>query len=145
MPARESSLRSAVVGALLPLDAIAVENGALPGTPDINYAEGWIELKSIPTWPFRHATKVKIDHFTPQQRVFHVRRSRVGGRTYVLLEAVATGEILLLQGAVAASIIGEATRVQLEAVALAAWPNRAAMRHGILPLLRDLSRDFPDA
>lgn len=75
----ESRFRRRVVETLRPYDAVAVENPVHPGTPDINYAEGWIELKVVrdPAAP--------IPHFTPQQRVFLYRRSRAGGRAHLLV------------------------------------------------------------
>lgn len=127
MPARESSLRTIVVDALSRLDAIAVENPALPGTPDVNFVEGWIELKSIPAWPVRGKTPVRIDHWTPEQRVWHIRRSRAGGNSYVLLESVASSNLLLFRSADAVRILGLATLSELRAVAIAEWHGRRAM------------------
>lgn len=145
MPARESSLRSAVIEALIHLDAVAVENPALPGTPDVNYVEGWIELKSVPKWPVQHHVTIKLEHWTPQQKVWHLRRSRVGGQTYVMLEAVVPGDILLLRGETAAKILGAATRQELAAVALAEWPSRAEMKAQLPSLLRSLRDTSPRA
>jgi hypothetical protein len=136
VPQRESSLRSTVLGALIELDAIAVENPALPGTPDINYVEGWIELKSICRWPRQQTTRAAVEHWTPQQKVWHIRRSRVGGQTYVLLEVVYERHCLLFEGAVAARILGLATADELRAAAIMCWPTRAAMTKDLLPLLR---------
>lgn len=145
MPRRERTLRDTVCRALLTLDAIAVENPALPGTPDVNYVEGWIELKSWERWPVGEDTILRMDHWTPQQRVRHIRRARAGGRTLVLLEIVQSKDYLLLDGDVAARIMGRATRAQLEAAARARWPSKQAMRAELPDLLSTLNRTPPPA
>lgn len=55
-------------------DATSVENPACPGTPDVQFIDGWLELKYLETWPKRAETTVRIEHFTPQQRVWLLRR-----------------------------------------------------------------------
>lgn len=55
-------------------DATSVENPACPGTPDVQFIGGWIELKFREKWPKRADTTVRIEHFTPQQRVWLLRR-----------------------------------------------------------------------
>ncbi len=131
---REAQLRTAVIRMLLPLHAVAVENPALPGTPDVNYVEGWIELKCWGSWPKKSGTPLRIEHWTPKQRVFHVRRSRAGGETYVLIE-IGT-ESILLEGGLAARILGTATRTTLYRQAIARWPGgKAELREKLLPLL----------
>lgn len=132
MPSHESTLRGTVVEALAPLDAVSVENPVLPGTPDVNYVEGWLELKSLPGWPADPSTPLRVEHWTPQQKVWHVRRSRAGGTTHVLLEVVRSRHFLLLDGAVAARILGKATRAELVAAAVDVWNGRAAMKAGLL-------------
>jgi hypothetical protein len=143
MGRREGALRQSVVEALEPLGAIAVENPVLPGTPDVNYVEGWIELKCIERWPARHQTIVRVDHFTPQQRVFHVRRTRAGGETWLLLEACEDRDYLLLQGATAAKMIGRATRRELTLAATATWHGKADCRAGLLQILSRCSDPTP--
>jgi len=111
----EQTMRGVVVRALRKLNAIAVENPALPGTPDVNYVEGWIELKKLTAWPVQPETVVRIDIFTPQQRVWHIRRRLAGGASWFLLQCA--NEWLLLDGAVAALNVGLCTREQLAALA----------------------------
>lgn len=60
------------------------------GIADVSYAargiQGWIELKCLPEWPVRQDTIVKIDHFTPQQRIWLYRRGEYGKHTYLLVQ-----------------------------------------------------------
>lgn len=96
----EQTMRGRVVRMLTDLNGIAVENPALPGTPDVNYVEGWIELKHLREWPVRENTAVLFEHFTPQQRIWHIRRRAVGGTSWMLVQC--EREWLLFDGAVAA-------------------------------------------
>jgi len=105
------TMRPRVVKALRPLHAVAVENSVGPGTPDINYADGWIELKWLRRWPARQDTVVRIDHYTPQQRVFAVKRRRVDGDCWMLLQV--REQWLLFDGAVAAMVFNKATAKEL--------------------------------
>lgn len=143
MPSRESSLRAAVNEALLLLDAVAVENSALPGTPDVNYVEGWLELKSVPCWPTNIKVPLRVEHWTPEQKVWHLRRSRAGGETYVLLEVVNPGTCMLIRGDVAARILGVASYQELAAVAVVEWPDRSAMKKELRTLLQKLRVSGP--
>lgn len=108
----ESDMRTKMVGALKHLHAVAVENPALPGTPDVNYVEGWVELKWSRRWPARPTTNVPCEHYTPQQRIWHRRRSRAGGRVHLLWKIAQ--QWLLFEGQVAARVVGKAPREQLE-------------------------------
>lgn len=103
-------MRARVLKALRPLDAIAVENMVGPGTPDVSYIGGWIELKSADRWPPRGGP-LRLDHFTKEQRAWIRRHERRGGRVDVLLRV--GREWILLPGGVAASILGDATRSEL--------------------------------
>ena len=103
----ESDQRRKVVRLLKPVDAVSVENRVGIGTPDVNYAEGWIELKWLRRWP-KQDVVVKIEHFTKQQRIWLRRRWRAGGAAWLLLQV--RREWLLFDGETAAEVVGYATR-----------------------------------
>lgn len=117
---RESTLRGRVLQMLKELDAVPVENPAMPGTPDVEYIGGWIELKQVACWPPRGGP-LRVDHLTPQQRAWLVRRSLRGGRADLLLQVAQ--EYLLLAGPVAARHLGYVARGELVDLADAYWPN----------------------
>ena len=119
--ASESSMRSRVVRALRSLDAMAVENAVQPGTPDIEYIGGWIELKSVASWPARPDTPLRVPHFTVIQRLWITVRCKKGGVAWVLLRV--GREWLLLPGIVAASMLGSSTREQLIDLAHRYWSS----------------------
>jgi hypothetical protein len=93
------------------LDPVRVENPIHPGTPDVNLCDGrWIELKCIPRWPVRASTRVRIAHYTPQQRVWLYSRWKAApGSTLLLLEVRADRQWLLFDGDVAAKVVGRET------------------------------------
>lgn len=73
---RESRFRKIVLELLRPLAAMAVENGALDGTPDVCCTAGWIELKCA-------SRPVDID-LRKSQRIW-LRKWRVhGGKAWTL-------------------------------------------------------------
>lgn len=119
----EKHMRKKVVELLKPFHAISVENGLTnPGTPDVNCALGWAELKATEHWPVNPDTPVKLDHdLTPQQRIWHVRRRKARGVSLVIITV--GGDWLVLDGAVAAEHLGKVTRQRLYELAIAAWPR----------------------
>lgn len=119
-------MRQIVVKALKPLDAISVENLARPGTPDINYIEGWIELKILEDWPTRKTTCIQVVCFTPQQRVWLRRRVERGGAAYLLIRIA--DDWLLFDGAVAALHIGHLTKFGMINRALLYCENKLDIR-----------------
>lgn len=134
----EQTMRARVVRALRPLDAISVENRVGPGTPDVNYAEGWLELKWIRRWP-RNCDEdpVLVDHFTPQQRSWLLRRHRRGGNIHLLLQV--GQEHLLFRAPEAVALLGRATRPELMRGALVHWTSGLPSRELIEWLTRDLA------
>lgn len=115
----ESDQWKRVKKALAPLKPFRVENPALPGTPDVNFRGGWMELKWEREWPKRADTIVRCDHFTPQQKAFAVAHWRAGRNTTVLWTV--EGQWMLFDGQTAAKIIGKVDRAELEARALRVW------------------------
>lgn len=114
----EGDMRGRVVRALRSLDAMAVENKVRPGTPDVEYIGGWVELKWLRRWPKNALfSPVKIEHFTPQQRVWLKKRWRRGGRALLLLQAAGI-EWFLFDGETAAQRVGRVTRRELYNCAL---------------------------
>jgi len=113
----EARMRGAVVKALKPLHGIAVENPCLPGTPDVNYIEGWIELKWLRAWPKRDDTIVRFDHYTTQQKIWAYLRRRAGGQCWFLMQC--GREWLLLDGAIAAMVVNKSTKAELIAASSA--------------------------
>lgn len=131
----EKNVRSRVIRALKKAHAFAVENVCLPGTPDVNFAGGWIELKWMADWPKRDSTTVRIPHYTTQQKVWALKRKRAGERPYLLLNVQKTNDWLLIDGVEAGTLIGKATRQELIDSALAHWTSAAEMERQLLPYL----------
>ena len=119
-------MRQTVVKMVKPfgIDPVSVENSVGPGTPDLNYLDGWLELKWARDWPKRDSTPLRMPHFTIQQRRWLARRQRAGGRAFVLLKVAR--EWLLFDGDTAGRILGESTRAELYDRAVAVWPKRMA-------------------
>lgn len=115
----EQGMRKRIVHALRPMDAVSVENPAYPGTPDINYIEGWLELKWLRNWPVGEETLVLIPHYTQQQRVWMFRRWMLGGRVHLLLQV--KHEWLLFNGEKASRLVGKATKQELREQADKWW------------------------
>jgi len=135
-PRAEAGDRREVVLALKELHAFPVENPVFPGTPDVAYIGGWIELKRLAAWPKRASTKVRIDHYTIQQRAWARMHHHRGGQSYWLLRV--QREWLLLHGAVAAEVVGSLTREELIGRALL-YMSQGFNGDQLLQTLRELS------
>ena len=121
----EKNLNWRIQDAIKHRDPIRVENSVGDGTPDINYAEGWIESKQIPMWPKRTDSTVRVPHYRPAQRAWHVKRSKAGGLVHVVIQI--GDDVLVFDGLTAARVLGHTTRRQMEYYAkliLSPWDAR---------------------
>ena len=124
----ESQMRQAVCRAIKCLDPVPVENSVgRSGTPDINFAEGWIELKEIDRWPSRDSTPLRVRPFTDAQRHWHRVRARHNGNTFVLVR-VQRKDWILFDGKSAAEHLGNLTKEQMRRHALRFWEGRLVVR-----------------
>lgn len=114
----EQSMSKVLMEALRPLHPLRVENRACMGTPDVNYTGGWIELKELPSWPTGE-WKVRIPHFTVEQKLWLRSRCRAGGKAYLLLKV--GSEWLLFDGQIAGEVIGETTAHELRGRSCFRW------------------------
>lgn len=130
----ETDMRKRIVKVLKRFHPVAVENPACPGTPDVNYVEGWIELKHVPNWPKRGGI-LKIKHFTPQQRIWLMQRVARGGRVHLLLQV---GQDWLLFSAMnAVKYLNNTTKGELIAKAQKVWHKGLLEKELIEELFND--------
>lgn len=115
----ESGQRRRVIRELKLLDAKAIENPIGPGTPDVNYIEGWIELKWLRRWPAKKDSVVPLPHFTIGQRRWLRNRYRKGGNAWLLLQC--GPEWLLFTGRDAHDYVGKLPREGLYKVSRVRW------------------------
>lgn len=117
----ESILSKEVFRALRKLDPVLVENPKTPGTPDINYISGWVELKYRKEWPKRASSIVTFPKFTPKQRVWLVKRSLSGGKCFLFMQIKFM--YILYEGGYAAQNLGKMTRDEILKNALYVWDH----------------------
>lgn len=115
----ESAMWDSIRPVLKKFDPVRIESPITPGIPDVNYSQGWIELKYVERWPPRGGP-LRIDHFTKEQRGFLVKRRKAGGRAFLLLK-VGKDEWLLFDGLTAAASVGRVKRKRLYEMCLARW------------------------
>lgn len=104
----EKTMRGRLVKDLRSIDFRSIENWVGPGTPDSNYVEGWVELKWARSWPVKPGTPVVFEHYTPQQKVWQMRRWSRGGRVFVLVQIGLCW--MLYDAPTAVEILGKATK-----------------------------------
>ena len=133
----ESQLRSNVLLILRQegLDARPVENPIDPGFPDIEYIGGVLELKACPSWPARASTALRLDHYTQEQRIWHSRRWRKGGRVFVLVQI--GSEFLLFNGLVASEVLGLVPQAELRSRSCYQFASLSDLRRDLAPALRE--------
>lgn len=125
----ERSDRGLVVEALnrAGLHGVAVENPCWPGTPDVNFAGGWVELKQQDEWPARPTTVLRLDHeITREQEIWHEKRERAGEPVWVLVHVAR--DWLLFRSAAAAEAVGSLPRAGLTAAAERHWTSTSSMQ-----------------
>lgn len=85
-----------------------IEDAYQEAIPDLEYcilgASGWIELKFKNEGPKRESTVLRVDHYTPEQRLWHRNRAACGGRVWVFIRVAE--EFFLFRGAHAAKHLG---------------------------------------
>jgi hypothetical protein len=118
----EADMRHRLIDSLRALDAVPVENCVGLGTPDVNYVNGWIELKWLRAWPVHADTIVRLDHpLTPEQGAWLARRWGRGGFAWCMLQC--RREWFLFTGDTAKNIVGCTTQQGLIDAAVRYWPN----------------------
>lgn len=100
-------------------DPVRVENSAEKGTPDVNYVNGWIELKWERKQPRNPDRLFVIAHYSQEQRTWAIRRHRAGGNVFLLLKI--SQEWLLLKGEVAAEYLNYVSLNKLREVTIGRW------------------------
>ena len=125
----EATQWKTVKAQLAAVDPRRVDNSAGPGTPDVNFGgwldgqrvEGWVELKWVREGPANPETPLRVDHFTPQQRIWLRRRWKRGGVALLLLQVGRAW--FMLDGATAAKHLGNVSLEDLKCLSVAYWSN----------------------
>lgn len=118
----EADVRKLITPVLADLHGHRVESSTMPGIPDLNYAQGWLELKVFRPYPAgSDEFALCREPLKPQQRAWLLARSMAGGRAYVLVAACYDDEWLLLDGAWAARCLERVTIDAVRRHALRIW------------------------
>lgn len=70
------------------LDSHPIENliTSEKGMPDVEGIGFWAELKYKGQWPVRHATPLRLGHYTSEQKSWLLRRATRGEQTWLVLQ-----------------------------------------------------------
>lgn len=109
-------------------DLTRIENGIVPGTPDVNgcihRVDFWCELKCMPRGYDHKKTGIfEIDHYTINQRNWIRRRGKAGGRVSLALKIVYPREYMLFQWPAAFHVVGKVPLKELRNHAIVYAPN----------------------
>lgn len=106
-------------------DATRHEDRLNEGVPDVSFGskdkQGWIELKALHDWPKKENTIVKIDHYTPQQKIWLLKRGRVGGCCWLLLKVKYDWLLFDYKNA---QLVGKSNKQQLFTLSIFHWSDR---------------------
>lgn len=125
-------MRKELVKKFTSLDMVPVENPCHVGTPDVNFINGWIELKWLRAWPKNEDTVIHIDHYTTEQKQWHYKRRRRNGNVWLLLQC--RREWLLFESTMAAMYIGRTNKEDLTGYARKYW-NKGVVDHELEKIL----------
>lgn len=117
------------------LDPVRVETYTADGIPDVQYIDGWIELKYAANWP-RFGGVFRIGHYTQQQKIWGLRRWHAGGLAFLLLNV--QNDWLLFDGWTAFHFLGKINRAELEKLALVNYsgPSKNILKN-LHPFLKE--------
>lgn len=111
----EAQMRMDLVAEYKELHMKPIENIVGTGTPDVNYIDGWLELKLLDNWPAKAGTIVKFKRYTQNQRLWLIDRWTLGGRAFLVVKVAQ--EWLVIAGLDAAPA-GLVTRSELADIAI---------------------------
>lgn len=114
----------------LGMDPVRVENPALPGTPDVNFIEGWAELKHADRWPHKGGP-LRLGHPpTPEQKTWLMRRWMAGGSAWLVLRV--GKEWFVFRGCDVAEVWREApTQAEIQERCAFHFPSAAAVAEAL--------------
>lgn len=113
----EKDVNRTVSRLLKPLDPHRVENALTDmGMPDINISTGWVENKYVRSYPARETTPVRIEHYTDHQRNWADRRTRAGGKVWLVLKVARDWYVFDYPNSLQ---VGNLTKAELQEKALA--------------------------
>ena len=107
-----------------------------PGIADVTYSlligvRGWIELKHIHKYPVSPKTPIRIEHYTPVQKLFLWKEGNNAGYAFLFIQIERD---YLLFDHVAAQNVGELTKQEMIDCAIGYWSGALPPRDFISKL-----------